>query len=351
VLEDSHFLLMNDSQSQIAATLVVDVLLIHLAHVMLTEFEKLEDLDGIYRICNFMERLHKRMKDQGVPIDEDGSGNTGRHWSSIEQASRDLTDRLFSNTNQADPFKVLEKVLQDDTDSTSSFCKQKQQKVNKPNHPLANLMGTSHSNSRHTTPDGTVVQAERTIDAYFIQGDIAASLACALVLVEDQNLAAVSTHADRIRLWSKASLIAECTLAQRNLLSAGELIEGVRSTLIKKQYRTSVIKNKIAMLSYLAEACTLLEPCKRLFPKASEVLKCLAYNVTAMVHQSWFDSDTASKWTVAAKAREEAAEFENDDAGAILYAREWLLNEENKNRKDALKCTKGWHAMVATLTL
>ncbi|OAQ22809.1 hypothetical protein K457DRAFT_143219 [Linnemannia elongata AG-77] len=357
VLKEPRFLSMDESRFQIAVPLVVDVLLVHLAQEMLIEFEKFEDLDGIHRICNFMEGQYKRMEDQGIPIDKDSGGNVGRRWSSIEQASRDLKGRLSANTDQADPFKVLEKVLQNDDDVASSFTKQKQQQgntSNAPNHPLADLIGTSHSNSqrtKRTASEGTVAQAEWTIDAYFIQGDIAASLACALVLVDDQHLAAASTHADRSRLWAKANLIAEYALAQRNLLSARELVEGVKSTLSKKLYKTSVMENKTAMLSYLTEACTLLGTCKRLFPKASEVLQGVAYRVMATVHQAWLDNDTASKWTEAAKAREEAAKSESDDAGAMLYSREWLLNEENKYRKDAFKCTKEWQAMVATLIL
>ncbi|KAF9313778.1 hypothetical protein BG003_004835 [Podila horticola] len=285
---------------------------------MLTEFEKLEDLDGIHRICNFMERLYKRTEDQGIPLDEDGSGDVGGHWSSIEQASRDLESHLFSNIDQADPFKVLEKVLQHDADGASPFTKQKQphgNTFNTYNHPLADFVGSSHSKSQHTTPDGTVAQAEQTTDAYFIQGDIAASLACALVL-------------------TKVNLVAEYAVAQRNLSSARQLIEGIGSTLSEKRYKTSVIENKSAMLSYLTEACTLLGPCKRLFPRASEVLQGLVYDAMARVlqglvydamarvHKAWFDNDTASKWTVAAEARGDAAKSESDDASAVMYARE-----------------------------
>jgi len=187
------------------------------------------------------------------------------------------------------------------------------------------------------------------MDVYFIQGDIAASLACALVLVDNERFTATSTLADRTRLWAKANMIAEYAFAQQNLLSVRQLVDGVKSTLKEKLYQTSVIENKTALLSHLTEACTLLEPCRRLFPRASEVLRSLVYDAMAKVHEAWFDTNTASKWTVAAKARGEAAESESDDLGARWYAHEWLMNDKSKKREDALKCTIGWRAMVATL--
>ncbi|KAF9902010.1 hypothetical protein EC991_005420 [Linnemannia zychae] len=352
MLKESRFLSLDESQSRKVAPLFVDVLLVHLAHGMLAEFEKLEDLDGIHRICSFMERLYRRMEEQGIPIDEDVGGCVERRWSSIEQASLDLKRRFFANTDQDDPFEVLEKVLQGGADDASPSSEQTQQQGNVSrviNNPLANLMDCSHSKSQDTTPDDKVAQVERVMDAYFIQGDIAASFACALVLVEDYDLAVASTRADRIRLWTKASLIAEYAVAQRNLLSVKQIVKGIESTLSEERYKPSEIENKIAMLSYLTEACTLLGSCKRLFPRASEVLQGLAYDAMARVHQVWLDSDTASKWTAAARAQREAADSGSDDAGVLMYASNWLLDEKSKRTRGALKCTKEWQAMVANL--
>ncbi|KAF9952877.1 hypothetical protein BGZ72_005861 [Mortierella alpina] len=352
LLKEPRFLSMDKAQSQIAAPLVVDVLLVHLAYEMLNEFEVLEDLDGIQCICYFMEGLYRKMEMRGIPSEKEVSGDVGCRWSSIKRVSQDLKDRLFTDADQADPFNVLEKVLQDEDADASLFTKQNQHVYaasKTTNHPLANRMGTIDANSLQKAQDGGFAQAERTIDVYFILGDLAASLACALTLVEDQHLAVTSTHADRLRLWAKVTMITECTVAQRNLSSARDLVQGVQSTLSKKQYKTYVMENKDAMLSYLTEACTLLGPCKRAFPRASEVLQGLVYNTMAMVHEAWFDSKTASKWTAAAKAREEAAKSESDDTAAMLYAREWLLDVQNKDREDSLKCTKEWKAMVAAL--
>lgn len=206
VLKEPRFLSMDESQSKIAAPLVVHILLVHLAHEMLTEFEKLKDLDGIRRICGFIVRLYSGMEEKGIPVagDGSGSGDTGCRWSSIEQASQDLKGRLFANIDQTDPFKDLERVLQDDGDGASGSD----------SDPLAD---GSDSNSQHTTLDGNVAEAEETMDAYFIHGDIAASLACALVLVDDDRLTEASTLADRTRLWSKANLISESACAQQSL--------------------------------------------------------------------------------------------------------------------------------------
>lgn len=136
VLKEPRFLSMDEAQSKIAAPLVVHVLLVHLAHEMLTEFEKLEDLDGIRRICGFMVRLYSGMKEKGIPVAEDCSGDAECRWSSVEQASRDLKGCLFANVDQTDPFKVLKKVLQDDADSSPPFIMQQHGNAsNIANHP------------------------------------------------------------------------------------------------------------------------------------------------------------------------------------------------------------------------
>ncbi|GJJ76430.1 hypothetical protein EMPS_08789 [Entomortierella parvispora] len=351
VLREPRFQQMEGSQAQIAAPLVAHILLVHLAHEMLIQFEELEDLDGIRRICGFMARLYHEMKERGIPVNEDESGNAEGRWSSVAQASRDLQVRLFANTDRADPFKVLDKVLQDDVDeSLSAIEKKLQQDGYTSTDLLTDPLGSSAFNSKQMTSEGKVEQAEQAMDAYFIQGDIAAALACALVLVDDERVAeAASTFAERKRFWTKASTIAEYAYAQQNLLSAKELVAGVRTTLDKRLYRTTGIESKAALLSYLTEASTLLEPCKRLFPRASEAMMGLIYSTMARVHRAWLDSDTASKWTMAAKAREEAAKAESDELGTRYYAREWLLDDKNKRKEDALKCTEGWRAMVATL--
>ncbi|KAF9160795.1 hypothetical protein DFQ26_005166 [Actinomortierella ambigua] len=346
VLKEPGFTSMDEFQLQVAVPFVVDMLLVNLAHGMLTVFEKIQSLEGILGICHFMERLYKGMKDPDIPLSKDGGKAAGLYWSSAEHASLDLTARLFTSTNRSDPFKVLEQALQDENDDASPSTTQ--QGVNAP-RPAHLPFNRPRINAQTTTLDSRVMQAERPMDAYFIQGDFAASLACALMLVESLSHAEASAHADRIRLWAKARLIAECAFAQWCLFSAKQLLEGVESVLNAGEYKLYMIKNKTAMLTYLAEASAMLTPCKRLFPKASGVLQSLIYDATARVHRTWSDDNTASKWTAAAEARRAAVKSRSDDIAAIKYACHWLLDDASKKNASALKCTKEWQAMVATL--
>ncbi|KAG0292767.1 hypothetical protein BGZ98_002473 [Dissophora globulifera] len=366
VLTEPCFTSIEGSQARIAASLFVRVLLVHLAHQMLTKFEQLQDLDGILRVCLFMGCLYERMKEEDDGIhdgagsaaavaDDDGENAVHPLWTSIEQVSHDVNGRLFTNTDKADPFKVLEMVLCSDNigDRSSSSAKQRISKSSVIDHPLAELTdGGSGSKCLRSllVPDGKLAQAELTMDTYFIEGNIAASLACALVLVDDQEIAGLSTHNDRIRLWIKASMIAEYAVAQRDLLSARTLVEGVEKALTEGTYKVgSVIESKTAMLSYLTEACTLLAAHGSLFPRASTILLSRAHGTMAKVHRAWFDDDTASKWTAVAEAFRETAKSKDDVLGPTNYACRWLLDAASNKKSDALKCTKGWDAMVATL--
>ncbi|KAG0221830.1 hypothetical protein BGW41_006480 [Actinomortierella wolfii] len=359
VLAELHHASMEGAQARIAASLFVQVLLVELAQEMLANFEQLQDLDGILRVCHFMGGLYERMKDDDSIRDgaADGDVGAGRtRWSSIEQVSYHVNDRLFVKTNKTDPFNVLEMYLcgNNNEDETSiPPAKERRGKSIIMDHPLSGFTyGDSASNPALSPPipDSKLAQAELIMDTYFIDGDIAASLACALVLVEDEEIARLSTHSDRARLWAKASMIAECAVAQRDLLSARMLVEGVEKALSTKTYKMgSMMDNKRAMLTYLNEACTLLTTHSHLFPRASTILLGRTLDTIAKVHQTWLDNNTASKWTAAAEACRETAKSKDDALGATSYACQWLLDAACSKKSDALKCTKGWHAMVATL--
>ncbi|KAF9143399.1 hypothetical protein BGX30_000553 [Mortierella sp. GBA39] len=365
VLADPHFAVTEGSQARTAASLFVRVLLIDLAQEMLAKFERIQDLDGILRVCVFMGGLYERMKeDDGirdgvgyahVVAADDGVGASRTRWSSIEQVTRSVNNRLFAKTDKEDPFNVLEVIMRSENSGyeTSLPVNQRNSRSSGMDHPLAGFpYGGSASKSAHDPliSDSKLAQAELAMDTYFIDGNITASLACALVLVEDEEIAGLSTFDDRVRLWIKASVIAEYAVAQRDLLSARTLVNGVGKALDEKSYKVgSMIENKAAMLSYLTEACTLLTAHGRLFPRASMILLGSAHNAMAKVHRAWFDDDAASKWTVAAQACLETAKSKDDVLGSTNYAYQWLLDESSRKKPDALKCTKGWHAMVATL--
>lgn len=90
-------------------------------------------------------------------------------------------------------------------------------------------------------------------------------------------------------------MIAGYAVAQRDLLSARTLIEGVGKALDEKTYKVGfMIENKAAMLSYLTEVCTLLTAHGRLFPRVSTILLGYAHNAMAKVHRAWFDDGAAS---------------------------------------------------------
>lgn len=361
MLAKLQFSIMEGSRAQIAASMFVRVLLVDLAQEMLAKFERLQDLDGILRVCLFMGGLYEKMEEDGIHNgvvadggDGGGGGVSAGCWASIEQVSREVNDRLFAKINKVDPFSVLEMIMCDDNieDRTSPPSKHRSTKSSAVDHPLASLTnGNSVSKSAHNPliSDSKLAQAELIMDAYFIEGNIAASLSCALVLVENEEIAGLSSHKDRTRLWIKASVIAEYAIAQRNLLSAKTLIEGVGKVLSERTYKESMVENKVAMLSYLTEACTLLAAHDRLFPRASAILLSRAQDTMARVHRAWPDDDVASKWTTAAEASRETAKSKDDTLGPTNYACRWLLDAASTKKSDALKCTKGWHAMVVTL--
>ncbi|KAG0222358.1 hypothetical protein BGW42_006675 [Actinomortierella wolfii] len=359
VLAELHRASMEGAQARIAASLFVQVLLVELAQEMLANFERLQDLDGILRVCHFMGGLYERMKNDDSIRDgaADGDVGAGRtRWSSIEQVSYHVNGRLFAKTNKPDPFNVLEMYLCGNNNEDETSIPPAQERRGKSiimDHPLSGFTyGDSASKPvlSPPIPDSKLAQAELIMDTYFIDGDIAASLACALVLVEDEEIAGLSTHSDRARLWAKASMIAECAVAQRDLLSARMLVEGVEKALSTKTYKMgSMMDNKRAMLTYLNEASTLLTTHSHLFPRASTILLGRTHDTIAKVYQTWLDNNTASKWTAAAEACRETAKSKDDALGATSYACQWLLDAACSKKSDALKCTKGWHAMVATL--
>ncbi|GJJ76431.1 hypothetical protein EMPS_08790 [Entomortierella parvispora] len=353
VLEDHFFLSMGERLAQSAAPLVVHVLLVQLAHEMLAEFEELQDLDGIRWICEFMAQLYGGMEKRGIAVSTRYSESSEYRWPSIELASLALKRRLFDDTHPTDPFTVLERVLQGDTAGSFSFNKEIQQQGKSSDttrSPALDAVCDTLSSSQHISPDGKVMQAERTMDFYFIQGDIAASLACALVLANDEEYAKVSTFSDRARFWTKARVVAEYASAQQSLMGAKQLIQGVRSTLDENNYQTSLIGHKAALLYYLTKAHDLLDHSRRPFPRAPEILRGLVYSTMASVHEAWFDSKTASRWTVAAGSRGEVAGSWSDDLGARMYAQEWLLDAKSQKKESALKCTKEWQDMVKAMT-
>lgn len=336
VLADPHFAVMEGPQARTAASLFVRVMLIDQAQDMLAKFERLQDLDGILRVCVFTGGLYERMKeDDGirdgvgyarVVAADDGVGAGLTRWLSIEQVSHCVSNRLFAKTDKADPFNVLEGILCGDNigEETSLPVNQRNRRPSGMDHLLAGFpYGVSVSKCAYDSliPGSKFAQAELTMDTYFIDGNIAASLACALVIVEDEEIAGLSTYDDRLRLWVKVSMIAEYAVAQRDLLSARTLVEGVGKALDERTYKVgSMIEDKAAMLSYLTEACTLLTDHGRLFPRASTILLGYAHRAMAKVHRAWFDDDAAAKWTVAANACLETAKSKDDVLGPTNYA-------------------------------
>ncbi|KAG0275220.1 hypothetical protein BGZ95_009062 [Linnemannia exigua] len=371
VLAEPRFMSLRRSpRARFAESLVVRVLLVRLGHAMLTKFEELQDLNGIFSVCRFMAQLYEKRgeeeaKEDGIRGRTSGASSSASangservwttDWTSIEQVSREVNTRLLAKSDKADPFKVLEMILRGDflgaSDSSSQSRKNSSsssysssRKSAGMNHPLAGLQ----------LPRSKLAQAELTMDTYFIDGHIAAALACALVLVQDEEIAALSTRNDRIRLWTKASYIAEFSVAQRDILGAKTLVEGVGRALHRVTYRTSeesMVDNKTAMLSYLTDACTMLaaQGCSLLFPKASTTLMSRAHETIAHVHQAWLDEDSASKWSTVAEALHETAKSKDDELGPTNYAYRWLLSAQNARKSGALDCTRGWHAMTATL--
>ncbi|KAF9124824.1 hypothetical protein BGW39_007871 [Mortierella sp. 14UC] len=368
-------------RARIATTLVLRVLLVRLGHEMLAKFGEIQDLSGILCVCLFMARLYEKMKEEreekekksGTRVDASFAGagvGAGRtRWASIEQVSREVNGRLFSRTVKADLFNVLEMVLRGDFvgDGSTSQAKQRSNNSNRGSNnsrtkgmdynPLSDLTEYDNSSSKSTpgllVPDSKFAQAELTMDTYFIEGNIAASLACAFVLVQDEEIASLSTHDDCLRLWTKASVIAEFAVAQRDLQGAKALVEGVRKTIAEVTYRTTggtTTDNKAAMLSYLTEACTLLTAHgTSLLPRASAILMSRAQDTMANVHRAWFDAEKATKWTVVAEALQETAKEKNDVLGPTSYACRWLLDERRSKEAGAVSCTRGWHAMTAAL--
>ncbi|KAK3844560.1 MAG: hypothetical protein J3R72DRAFT_72260 [Linnemannia gamsii] len=361
VLAEPCFMSLGKSpQAQFASSLVVRVLLVRLGHEILNKFKKLQDLNGILRVCIFMARLYERMKEKenkevgirgragGTGVRAGGKSAESTRWTSIEQVSREVNARIFATSDKADPFNVLEMILRGDFLGDFKSSSQERQysssrRSSGIGHPLADLQ----------FPKSKLAQAELAMDTYFIDGNIAASLACALVLVQDEEIAALSTHTDRIRLWSKASVIAEFAVAQRDILGAKTIVEGVVKALDRGTYMTmggSMTDNKAAMLSYLTDACTMLTAhgCSY-FPKASTALMSRAHEAMARVHRTWLDTDSASKWSTVAEALHETANSKDDGLGFTNYARRWLLSAQSIRASDALKCTKEWHTMTATL--
>ncbi|KAF9547796.1 hypothetical protein EC957_007742 [Mortierella hygrophila] len=208
-----------------------------------------------------------------------GVGASRTRWSSIEQVTHSVNNRLFAKTDKADLFNVLEVIMCSDNsgDETSLPVNQRNSRSSGMDHPLAGFpYGGSVSKSAHDPliSDSKLAQAELTMDTYFIDGNITASLACALVLVEDEEIAGLSTFDDRVRLWIKASVIAEASM--------------------------------------------------------------ILLGSVAKVHRPWFDDDAASKWTVAAQACLETAKSKDDVLGSTNYAYQWLLDESSSKKPGAL---------------